>query len=177
MRPDPDRAELRTRSHATRRRPAWAVAVLAVAAVGGVAILGLWAWDSNHGWERPRWSERRFDRIALRSPDWGEPGERWVVAVFPQCPHCRASLADLALVRARMTHPPRLAALIVDTSARPDPGALAEADVDAVFWDRAQVWRRRWGHRAYGEVLRFDASGRYRGTRTASEIEAEVPDE
>ena len=162
---------------ASRRAPAWAIVVLLASALGVAALLSLVVFDARHGWETPHWSERRFDSITVSSTRWREPGERWVVAVFPQCPHCRASLRDVALVRARMTRPPRLAALIVDTEHRPQAAVVAEAGVDAVFWDRDQVWRRRWGHRAYGEILCFDSTGRYVRTRTASEIAAEVPDE
>jgi hypothetical protein len=161
---------------ASRRAPAWAITVLVASALGVAALIALWVVDARHGWETPRWSERRFDSIAVGSPRWREPGERWVVAVFPQCSHCRASLRDVALVRARMSHPPRLAALIVDTERRPPAAVVADAEVDAVFWDREQVWRKRWGHRAYGEILCFDSAGRYLRTRTASEIGAEVPD-
>jgi len=51
--------------------------------------------------------------------------------------------------------------LIVDQEREPSPRSVAMLRAETVWWDRAGVWRGRWGHRLYGELLRFDASGKY----------------
>ena len=42
------------------------------------------------------------------------------------------------------------------------PGDALPAD--ETRWDSSQHWRRRWGHRVYGEVLCFEPDGRLRRT-------------
>ena len=63
-----------------------------------------------------------------------------------------------------------LIALIVDTPARPDARALRAIPPVPVWWDRGGVWRRRWGHRLYGELIQFDASGCFVQTLAAEEV-------
>ena len=60
---------------------------------------------------------------------------------------------------------PRVGALVVDTPRRPGARALAALAAGPVWWDARDDWRRRWGHRVYGEVLCFDRHGRYLDTR------------
>jgi uncharacterized RmlC-like cupin family protein len=82
-----------------------------------------------------------------------------VVAVNPSCAHCLAGMTALADTLASAPGAPRLFALVVDTAARPTERSLSHPRLDGVFWDREGVWRARWGHRMYGEILRFDAAG------------------
>ncbi len=46
-----------------------------------------------------------------------------------------------------------------------DAGTLAGLPGAAVWWDARGDWRRRWGHRVYGEVMSCDRAGRFLGTR------------
>jgi hypothetical protein len=92
-----------------------------------------------------------------------------MVAVNLRCPRCLVTLRRLDAAWTRCARTERLAALIVDTPRRPGLDALCELPPVPVWWDRDRIWRRRWGHRLYGEVLRFDADGRYAGTMSASE--------
>jgi hypothetical protein len=159
-----------------RERAGRAAAILfcAFVAFAVVGIGGWWAWDRTRGWPTPRFSAGEFVVVELRTG--GPPSERWVVAVNPACEHCRQSLADAERVRARMTRPPRLEALVVDAPRPPSPEVFAANDLDAVWWDAHEVWRHRWGHRVYGEVLCFDPRGRYLGTRAAADVARDVPD-
>jgi hypothetical protein len=128
-----------------------------------VALGALWHLDRNRAWEPPRWNDPRL--VIVRSPHRAPaPGETWVVAIYPGCPHCRLSLERVMAERAR-THSPRtIAALIVDTPRRPDAAVLDAIPADEARWDEHGIWRRLWGHRVYGEVLCFDASGRLNRT-------------
>jgi hypothetical protein len=69
--------------------------------------------------------------------------------------------AALLARRERERLPVRVAALIVDTPRRPDAALGAELGADELWWDAAAIWRHRWGHRVYGEVLCFDSHGTY----------------
>jgi len=140
------------------------------AALIAVVLLGAWwASDRTRRWERPRWSGESFD--LLRAMPGVEPrGEaRWVIAVNPRCPSCLRALWRLHATWARHSEREELVALIVDTPARPDPRALRRLPPISVWWDRENRWRRRWGHRLYGELLQFDVSGRHLRTITANE--------
>jgi hypothetical protein len=133
---------------------------VAVAAVALALTLlgGSWLADRSHRWERPSWRHRSF--VSLR----GEPGRSrtatWVVAVNPRCPHCLTALARLHADWERDGRPVDLVSLIVDSPRRPEPIALRAVPTSQIWWDRFGVWRWRWGHRLYGELMQFDASGR-----------------
>lgn len=127
-----------------------------------MAALGLvWWHDRGRAWETPRWDERWFPVLRAGAEHArARATERWVVAVNPECSHCLIRLAALddSLDALRT---PELVALVVDTPSRPGPQALAAIRAPRVHWDETNRWRVRWGHRAYGEVLRFDEAGRY----------------
>jgi len=124
-----------------------------------VAGMGAWWWiDRAIVYERPRWDEASFEAIA-ESRAARTAAETWVVAVNPACTHCMAGMAALADTLGSAPGAPRLFALVVDTAARPARRSLSHPRLDGVFWDREGVWRARWGHRMYGEILRFDAAG------------------
>lgn len=129
-----------------------------LAAVAFAALAALWLWDRSHRWETPRWEPARF--AAMSDAPATTARERWVFAVNPICAHCRRRLAEVADSLASQPNVPALAALLVDVPARPDTVRLAAALPAAVYWDSARVWRERWGHRVYGEILIFDGSGR-----------------
>lgn len=137
----------------------WVLSTLAVLALGG-----FWLRDRVRGWETPRWDEARFVRVASGASSPLARPERWVVVVNPECPHCGESLARAAAARARLAPPPWLGALLVDTRVRPDSGVAGMRSLDGVWWDADGVWRGRWGHRVYGEVLRFAPEGGYLGS-------------
>ena len=141
-----------------RRLPLAALA-LATAGLALVAALGVtWQRNRNADWERPRWEVDRFERIAGEST----PGRALhVVAFHPRCPHCLVSLEHAVAQRRNDGGDYRLAVLIVDTPERPDLATLPRRGEDEVWWDRAGRWRHRWGHRIYGEVLRFDEAGEH----------------
>jgi hypothetical protein len=83
-----------------------------------------------------------------------------MVAVNLDCPHCRASLPELAAL-ARLENPePEFAVLLVDSPERPSADSIAALPATSVWWDSADVWRRGWHRSAYGEVLVFDTRGR-----------------
>jgi hypothetical protein len=146
------------------------LALRAVSAAGWsltlVALLALaWLWrrDRVHAWELPAIAAGgEVELVASSAPAVG--GETWLVAVNPGCPHCVRSLAGVRRVRAGVRRPVRLAVLLVDTPARPGLDSGWVNGVDQVWWDSTGVWRRRWGHRTYGEVMRFDAADHYRWT-------------
>jgi hypothetical protein len=145
-------------------RGAWgraaARALLVTLALAFVTIGVLRVRDARHHWETPRWDARAF-RVLRHGGDSVYAGETWVVPVNPSCPSCLALLARTT-ERARGVLPrPRLVALLVDTTERRALDAAWRIGADAVAWDEDEVWRRRWGGRRYGEVLRFDAAGPY----------------
>lgn len=128
--------------------------------LGLVLLLGvLWARDRARRWEPPRWDRAAFVPLGAVAPAGAAPRRLWVVTVNPRCPGCVASLRRLHAAWARRGRPADLAALIVDTRARPDADALRDLPPIPVWWDRADLWRGRWGHRLYGELLEFDAAG------------------
>ncbi len=134
-----------------------AALVLAVALL--VAIGSLWWRDRTRLRETPRWDAAHA--VALRAADAGER-ERWIVAVNPECSHCRDRLAHLAAALARRPQGPALGVLLVDVPRRPDSLAAAAALPAGVWWDSAATWRTRWRRSAYGEVLVFSPGGSLR---------------
>jgi hypothetical protein len=133
-------------------RAGWALAVLALGALGV-----LWHLDRTREWEAPRWDAALFE--VLHEGPAEEPSETWAVAVNPECRSCLVSLRAALAARDRQRAPLRVAALVVDTPARPGGDLVRALGADAVWWDRDGRWRKRWGHRVYGEVLCFDGSG------------------
>lgn len=151
----------------TRRAPplaGWAAAALLAVALGALGWLR--HADRARAWERPGLGA---PLVLLRGAARDSSAETWLVAVNPDCPHCLAWHARLAARAGAASAPgtgrPRVGALIVDTPRRPDTAALATLGSGPVWWDPANDWRRRWGHRVYGEVLCFDRHGRYLATR------------
>jgi hypothetical protein len=132
--------------------------LLATLALALVTLGALRLGDALARHETPRWDPREFH--VLRHG--GEPAgarETWVVPVNPGCGSC-AALLGRVVQRARSDAArPRLVALLVDTGERRARAAAWRTYADMVAWDEDQVWRRRWGHRRYGEVLRFDVAG------------------
>jgi hypothetical protein len=116
----------------------------------------LWLADRARTWDEPRWDRAGF--VALRhSEDAGRSPESWIIPVNPDCPHCSDHLARAVALRGSRVP---VHALVVDQSVRPPEDVFAAANVDAAWWDSAGTWRRRWGHRRYGEIMVFDGRGR-----------------
>ena len=138
------------------------------AALGsGLCLLGLaWHRDRTREWSEPRWEDRRFERLAGSdlAPGTGLPAPgraRRVMAVNPRCPHCLAHLRSVVKARPGETE---LGVLIVDAPRRPSSGEVEDLSIRDVWWDRDGLWREAWGHRRYGEILEFDATGRHVAT-------------
>jgi hypothetical protein len=141
---------------------AWRLAGWAgwVLVVGALAALGwLWHVDRARVWETPSLGP---PLVLLRATPGRPDAITWLVAVNPECSHCRKVLAQLA---GRPMTGVRVGALIVDTSRQPAPSTLSGLPGGPIWWDARNDWRRRWGHRTYGEVIRFDSRGRYLSTR------------
>ena len=136
---------------------AWLLALSALAALGWLRHA-----DRARAWERPGLGA---PLVLLRGAATGPGAETWLVAVNPGCPHCLEAHARLA----SRTGGPRVGALLVDTPRRPGATTLAALAPGPVWWDARGDWRRRWGHRVYGEVLCFDRHGRYLATRSPNE--------
>jgi hypothetical protein len=135
----------------------WAGLAFAVAAL---ASLGwLWHADRARAWQTPR---LEAPLVLLRGAATDSSAGTWLVAVNPGCPHCLEAHARLV---SRSGSGPRVGALVVDTPQRPDAPVLAALAAGPIWWDARNDWRRRWGHRVYGEVLCFDRRGRYLATR------------
>jgi hypothetical protein len=139
---------------------AWAPRAILLVACFGPAIAFGWMRHADRArvWQTPRWDTTRLTLI--RGAMFSSEAERWVVAVNPKCPHCRAELARL-VATPRGGRPARIDALIVDTPERPKASEIQDAPVAAVWWDARNAWRERWGHRVYGELFVFDTHGRY----------------
>jgi hypothetical protein len=134
----------------------WALAGAALAALGW-----LWHLDRTRVWQTPGLGA---PLVLVRAAFADSSAGTWLVAVNPDCPHCLQALARLA---ARARRGLRVGALIVDTPRRPGAAMLAALRAAPLWWDARGDWRRRWGHRVYGEVLCFDPGGRYVRTRLA----------
>jgi len=130
--------------------------LLGVPLAGLVALGSAWLLDRSRPWETVSWRTDRFVLLSGRL-DPAYRGERWVVAVQPDCPHCMATAPVIADSARRLGV--RVAALLVDCPRAPDPAHLGSLHVDELWWDAGDTWRGRWGHRIYGELLRFDAAG------------------
>jgi hypothetical protein len=121
--------------------------------------LGLAWWrDRAQHYETPRFDALRFVELTPAEPLAGR--ERWLVAVNLDCPHCQAHLRALAARTAARPSRPALAVLLVDQPSRPTALHLGVPLAGGAWWDRAQVWREKWGRRVYGETFRFDSNGR-----------------
>ena len=134
----------------------WAFAWAALAALGW-----LWHLDRTRVWQTPGLGA---PLVLVRTATADSSAGTWLVAVNPDCANCLRALARLA---ARPPRGLRVGALIVDTPRRPGAATLAALRVAPLWWDARGDWRRRWGHRVYGEVLCFDSRGRYVSTRLA----------
>ncbi|HVP14459.1 MAG TPA: hypothetical protein VMS88_02880 [Terriglobales bacterium] len=148
-----------TPSHASWPRRALACSGVALSLAGLAALGWLWHLDRARVRETPRLGG---PLVLLRACPVAPEARTWLVAVNPGCPHCRQVLVRLA------NRPPagvRVGALIVDTRRRPSAVTLRSLPGAPIWWDASNAWRRRWGHRVYGEVIRFDAAGRYASTR------------
>lgn len=154
----------------TRRLRTTVNLVACAMTIGAIALGASWLTDRTRRWERPEWRHPSFVRMRGGSETTQVPGALWVVAVNPRCPHCMATLTRLRETWDRNAWRDDLAALIVDTPRRPDSQALRCIPTDQVWWDRDGVWRLRWGHRLYGELIQFDASGRFVRTALATDI-------
>ena len=130
--------------------------LLGIPLAGLVTLGSAWLLDRSRPWESACWRTDRFVLLGGRL-DPAYRGERWVVAVQPDCAHCMATTPMIADSARRLGV--RIVALLVDCRRAPDPARLATLHVDELWWDAEDVWRRRWGHRVYGELLRFDTTG------------------
>jgi hypothetical protein len=132
-------------------RAALSLSLAILAAIGVV-----WWRDRTRTFETPRWDAGRF--VTLHAPA-GAPRTTWMLIVNPSCTHCRARLADLLRRPRDPERHPALGVLLVDLAHRPDTLEATPRIEGGVYWDSLAVWRRRWGHRVYGEVLVFAPGG------------------
>ena len=139
-------------------------ALLAVTALVGV----LWVHDRTHRWESPRWPSESFVPVGITSHPGAQGTAVCLVAINPQCSRCLTTLWRLHSLWPSHSSGRSLVALIVDTPTRPGAAVLRRLPPVPVWWDRQDVWRRRWGHRLYGEVIEFNAAGRLAGARSGS---------
>ena len=138
-----------------------ATRILGLLALVGLATLGIvWAIDRSRRWETPSLDPSRF--VWLREGGSRVGRETWLVPINLRCPSCMARAHELAAGRGGDGR--RCVWLVVDQRRRPTPVSWSELGDGSVWWDREDLWRRRWGHRLYAEVLRFDSEGRYLGT-------------
>lgn len=150
-----------------------------LAVLGVLALGALWLRDRTRRWEVPRWTAATFVPIRADARPAGGARATWVAVINPRCSRCVVTLQSLHGRWLRSGRPERLVALIVDTAVRPDAAALRTLPPVAVWWDRHGVWRRRWGHRLYGELIEFDVAGNHvrtiAGDRAMREAQASVP--
>jgi hypothetical protein len=143
-------------AHGTQVARAINRAALVLAILLLVATATLWWRDRARTVKTPRWDDA--SAVLLRAADAGGR-ERWIVAVNPECSHCRDRLAGLSAALARRANAPALGVLLVDVPRRPDSLTGAAGMSAGVWWDSAATWRGRWGRSAYGEVLVFSPGG------------------
>lgn len=141
-----------------------------------VAVFALWRIDRSRHWMTPRLDISRFQ--TLEAPGFAPKSARewWVLAVHPDCSHCRDQIRSFVALGERMTAPPNLAVLLVDVPRRPSAAAVSRDGIDAVWWDSRGIWRAEWGHRVYGEVLRFDPRGQWLESLSPEQVAARAPD-
>jgi hypothetical protein len=156
-----------------RRRRVFDASAILFGVLGVGALAWIWHTDRARAWENPFWDPAQFRLVrgdVSRAP---ADSVLWLVPVNPVCRHCQTALANAAIVRWKHSPPVRLEALLVDTPRRHTQRGKYEGLADRVWWDARGIWRRRWGHRVYGEVLVFEASGRLVRTLPAgSDLEA-----
>lgn len=151
-----------------------------LATLGALALGGAWLADRAHRWEQPAWQPRAFVRLergtavrlgAVAAPS-DRPGsrDRWVMPVNPRCSHCMTTLRRLHETWSQRAWEPDLITLIVDTPVRPGEDALVPIPTAQVWWDARGIWRGRWGHRLYGEIIQFDGAGRFVRTVLAQDL-------
>ncbi len=122
-----------------------------------LAAIGIaWGYDRTRHWEAPRWDGSRF--VTLAAPA-GAARATWMVVVNPDCMHCRARLAELLRRPRDPARDAALGVLLVDVPHRPPPPDDPDRLDGGLYWDSLGVWRSRWGHRVYGEVLVFAPDG------------------
>ena len=133
-------------------------------AAGALLALGvLWRLERTQAWATPAIDPGRF--VALRTAAGPAPAAgTWLVALNPGCPHCMKSLGTVIAEHRDDPARPIISVLLVDMPQRLDAQRVAALPGDAVWWDARGDWRRRWGHRVYGEIMHFDADGNYLGT-------------
>ena len=133
-------------------------------AVAFVFLGTVWAVDRGRRWDTPRLGSAGFETLrGARSVRRDSRGVL-VVPLNPACPHCLAAWRRLTEACPGEPRCEDRVALLVDLPGRPSRAALARLNAQTVWWDRRGVWRARWGHRVYGERMRFDGSGSYLGT-------------
>jgi len=158
-----------TRAHAPAAR-SFCVATLALFVLLGVA----WSWDRSRRWADPRLDTAGFVTIRGEGSPAGERGT-WLMAIHPGCPSCMARAREMSASLPQEAHAPRPVFLIVDRRRPPSTADLAELEAETIWWDARDVWRHRWGHRVYGEILRFDSGGRYLGTMPPGSTSPSAP--
>lgn len=157
-------------------RSTWVARASCIVMAALLALLGTWwAVDRSHRWETPRLDPQLFPPLQDEAGAGGPARDTWLMPINPHCPSCMARAREFGVAIWRMRGAPRRVLLVVDQRRPPALAALAELKADAVWWDRGGVWRHRWGHRLYGEVLRFDPHGSYRGTSPPSRSLVESP--
>jgi len=124
----------------------------------------LWAVDRERRWQVPRLPISGIESLRGSAAPLRAPRGILLVPVHLGCPHCLAAWRRLMRLCPGEPSCEERVALLVDVDQRPSARALGSLEASAVWWDRRGVWRERWGHRVYGERMRFDASGIYLGT-------------
>ena len=141
--------------------------IVGVVTIVLIAALGLlWMRDRARPRSEPRWEPFRFVALHEPAPVPRERQPTWVYVVNPQCPHCREALPDAERAVRASRERARFAILIVDTPEQPAESEVESYGAEEVWWDTGAVWRERWGHRLYGELLVFDRDGRLLETRS-----------
>jgi hypothetical protein len=146
-----------------RRGPAgvlWRGTVVVSALVSLASLAWMRHQRALGPWETPHWDPAHFTELTASAVSHAE--ETWVVPVNLSCGSCFHRIERLVKDAPAGKH--ALAALIVDSPERPLSDLLERRGVRRVYWDERQVWRRRWGHALYGEVMLFERDGRLRIT-------------
>lgn len=142
-----------------------AIGVFALWAMGvGAGLQMLWSYENAPG--RAASAPAAWPETSLLAAPGGRPVV--VVALHPQCPCSRATVAELARLAARAVQPPDILALVVagpgfdESLVRSDLWRAAERipGVRVVRDDGAEA--RRFGARVSGQVLVYDGGGRLR---------------